>query len=166
MPRWTSLALRAQLALAKRSGVYALLRDSAARQDVPLAYVLAIASRETGIRNILGDGGHGVGVIQIDIRHHELARLAKERGTWKNNPLPLIDYGIQMLWGNRRWAAREWPELTSTQHLKIAAAAYNAGRGGARAGADDGDCDLRTTGRDYGRDVLARMAVFETLIGG
>lgn len=162
------LLYRYQLARAKRSGMYALLIDAAKRHELPPAYVLAVASRETGIRNMLGDGGHGVGVIQIDIRFHSIARRARETGSWRTNPAPLVDYGVQMLAENVAWARQRWPKYTehATSALKIASSAYNAGRGGAAQGVAEGDSDLRTTGRNYGRDVLARMDVFGKLLQG
>ena len=41
--------------------------------------MLAIASRETNMRNINGDGGHGRGVFQIDDRYHQGFRASAGR---------------------------------------------------------------------------------------
>jgi hypothetical protein len=39
------------------------------RGALPIPEILmAIASRETNMRNIIGDGGHGYGIMQIDDR--------------------------------------------------------------------------------------------------
>ena len=156
--------LRRQLDAARRSGLLDLLVRGAMLHDLKPAYVLAIASRETGIRNLLGDGGHGVGVMQIDIRHHYAARSAKARGDWRSLPWPLVGYGCRLLSENVGWARETWPSYTALQHLKLAAAAYNAGREGCKRGAATGDCDRYTTGRDYGRDVLRRMGLFAALL--
>lgn len=154
-----------QLTRARMRGHSALLRAGAETSLLPVAYVLAVASRETNIQNLLGDGGHGVGIIQIDIRFHEIARAAKVSGSWRTRPGPLVHYGCRLLVDNLAWAQDLWPALMPDQHLKIAAAAYNAGKGGAKRGVADGDCDKYTTGKDYGRDVMARRVLFARLIG-
>jgi hypothetical protein len=46
------------------------------------------------------------------------------------------------------------------------ASAYNAGAGGALAGQQSGDCDRKTTGGDYGRDVLERLGAIQHPNGG
>jgi hypothetical protein len=43
-------------------------RSAAERYQLPPEILLAIASRETNMRNIIGDGGHGYGIMQIDDR--------------------------------------------------------------------------------------------------
>ena len=160
--------LRAQLELQFRTrrSLCTELAAAAREYGLPVAYVLAIASRETGIRHIIGDRGHGIGVIQIDTRYHAIAATQKANGGWKTatGRRVLIEYGASMLARDRAWAARNWPHLTARQHLKIAASAYNAGRGGAEAGVAIGNSDARTTNRNYGADVLERMDVFAALL--
>lgn len=152
--------LNRQLQGAIAAGLAPMLADSANRHALPFSFVLAVASRETGIRNIAGDGGHGRGVMQIDDRYHAIARDTN----FLRDPEALIDYGCKMLKENRKWAAEMWPTYTSQQHLKIAASAYNAGRAGARSGVRRGNCDLNTTGHDYGKDVIARAILFDLLL--
>ena len=48
--------------------------------------------------------------------------------------------------------------------MKVAASGYNCGMTNAIAGAQHGDSDKHTTGKNYGRDVMTRMAIFEELI--
>lgn len=157
MALWVSKQLEWQLNAARKNGLYIMLRDAAEFYSLPLSFVLAVASRETGIRNIAGDGGHGKGVIQIDDRFHAIAR---ERD-FRKEPAAFISYGVKMLKENAQWAKERWPHYNM---LKIAASAYNAGPGGAVYGVVRGDSDLRTKGRDYGRDVMARAVVFERLV--
>ena len=157
-------ALKWQLRRAQKAGLTSMLREGAQKAHIPVEYALAIASRETGIRNLLGDGGQGIGVCQIDVRFHEIAKRAKLTGSWKTFPLPLIEYGCAMLGENIGWARRTFPDLDFQQCLKVAASAYNCGRSGARLGHEAEDSDLRTTGKDYGRDVLKRMKIFAELI--
>ena len=57
--------------------------------------------------------------------------------------------------------------IPERDRLKFALSAYNAGAGGAWSGyREEGDSDARTTGRDYGRDVLARFALFQQVANG
>lgn len=157
---------RAQLHHAKTAGLYESLHAAAATHALPFAFVLAGASRETNLRNILGDGAHGIGVLQIDIRYHPEARHAKAEGSWQTHPGVLIDVGCRILAENLRWAKSLPQGQDEHAALKISASAYNAGQGGARAGIQSGDCDRRTTGRNYGKDTLERMKLFEELLAG
>ncbi len=50
--------------------------------------------------------------------------------------------------------------------VKFACSAYNAGAGGALTGFRSGDSDARTTGGDYGGDVVARLAAIQGGNGG
>lgn len=151
---------RAQLAAIRLNGLYALLEAGAKKHGIPLAWVLAIGSRETGLRNILGDHGYGHGILQIDSRYHEIAK----GDTWQTNPVLVINYGCNLLAGNLAWARRKWPHFTGGQHVKIASAAYNEGRAGAEESVLTGNVDARTTGHDYGASVVAAMQTFERLL--
>jgi hypothetical protein len=158
---------KAELQKARDKGWFPLFKTAAQRHQLELAYLLAIASRETNMRNMLGDAEHGVGLMQIDIRFHDIARQAKQSGSWSTNPGPLIDYGANLLAQNIKWANEKWGDLGGTDGrgwLKIAASAYNAGRGGATRGVLRGNSDQYTTGQDYGRDVLQRMDIFAYLL--
>ena len=159
--------LEAELNRAKQSDLFQILQGAADKHSLDLAYLLAIASRETGITNELGDFGHGVGVLQIDIRFHPIALTAKQTGSWKNDPAPLIDYGAGMLSHNVAWAKQTFPQYgrgDGSGWLKIGASAYNAGQGGATHGVRQGDSDKFTTGGNYGADVLTRRQVFASLL--
>jgi hypothetical protein len=163
-PKRTILA---QLRRLRRTGFADKLEKAAVKHKFPNSYFFAIASRETNCRNILGDlrNGefHGIGIVQIDIQH-SIARKARNSGSWKTNPDPLIDFGAQMLQNNLAKAKDEFPNLTEQEQLKIAASGYNGGIARAISGQRQGDSDRHTTGMDYGRDVMARKAIFEQLI--
>lgn len=126
------------------------------------AHVLAIASRETNIRNIAGDyekghGYHGFGPMQLDDRSHGIP------DGWQNHPQLVIDPCCQILADNLLWARKSYPKFNA---YKISSAAYNSGRENtAEAIADHGDCDWNTTDRDYGQDVCQRLAQFAVLLG-
>jgi|SRR5215472_6403959 hypothetical protein len=153
----------------KATGFDAKLSGQATAQGFSPAFFFAIASRETNCVNELGDfqngEAHGVGIVQIDIQH-SIARQARDDGSWRTNPDPLVAFGAQLLATNIRQAQQEFPALSADQQLKIAASGYNCGMAGAIAGARNGDSDQRTTGHNYGADVMARMALFESLMGG
>src|SRR5262249_37080650 len=140
------------------------LAHHAADHQLPLPYFFAIASRETNCTNKLGDRDkhgefHGVGIVQIDIQH-EIARKARDSGSWETDPDPLIAFGANLLAKNIQRAAQAFPDFTPQQHRKIAASGYNCGIEKAILGSQNGDSDIHTTGKDYGRDVMARMEIF------
>ncbi|MEK6860553.1 MAG: hypothetical protein AABY07_01155 [Nanoarchaeota archaeon] len=142
-----------------------LLQSAAEYEKLPYEYVLAVASRETGIRNIIGDHGHGKGVIQIDDRWHEIARRLNPI----TKPKDFINYGVSLLSANYKWAQKQYPLIKYKwagvdAWLKIGAASYNTGLIRAQLGAKLGDCDKYTTGKNYGKDVMERMNMFKKLI--
>lgn len=163
----TKMQILNQLHSLRHTGFAAKLEQHATAQGFPTAFFYGIASRETNCLNILGDPQHGqfhgVGIVQIDIQH-PIARQARDSGSFKTNPDPLIEFGAQMLADNISKAKHSFPNLAAQQHLKIAASGYNCGMVNAISGAQHGDSDKHTTHHDYGRDVMTRMAVFEELI--
>ena len=68
MADWTERDLTKQFERAKKNGWIKFFKSTAARYQFPPEILLAIASRETNMRNIIGDGGHGYGIMQIDDR--------------------------------------------------------------------------------------------------
>lgn len=159
MAKWTEADLRSQFNSAKANGWLPYFEEAAQQHDFPVELLLAIASRETNIRNIKGDlrdgVSHGYGIMQVDIGTDpefcrnwtpEKVKESIERGTW-------------ILAGKRTYLAGK--QITD---LKAIAAAYNTGEGNvARSLAAGQDPDHTTTGGDYGSDVLARMEVFGRL---
>ena len=156
-----------QLQSLRHTGFDQKLDQFANQHGFNTSFFFAIASRETNCANILGDfqngHAHGVGIVQIDIQH-PIALEARNSGSWKTDPDPLIDFGAQILQNNISRAQEKFPDLDAQQQLKIAASGYNCGIERAVTGAQHGDSDQHTTGHDYGRDVMARMAIFEELI--
>lgn len=153
-----------ELHRAKANGLYDLLHASAAAHGLDFALVLAVASRETNLVNELGDGQHGVGPMQLDVRSWPLAKRMRDDGTWRTHPGPLIDQCCALLAANIRWA--QGYVQAPDDAARMAAAAYNAGRSNALKGHQQGDCDRFTTGMDYGSDVLKRRDVFAALLAG
>lgn len=123
--------------------------------NLPKFTLFAIASRETNMRNILGDGGHGVGIFQRDDR------------AWKNMQTPV---GTLATPDGKDWYLnhpRQQAEDAATLHKgnlasfngyeSAALAAYNAGIGGVQRVLRKGmRPDVATTGGDYSTDVISR----------
>ena len=158
----------AQLQRLKNSGFDVKLKAQAEANGFPASYFFAIASRETNCVNMLGDlqNGemHGVGIVQIDIQH-QIAKQARDDGSWKTNPDPLIAFGAALIKNNLAAARQAFPQLSLDDQMKIAASGYNCGVQSAIAAQHNGDCDSRTTHKDYGKDVMARKALFDQLLG-
>jgi hypothetical protein len=156
-----------QLSRLRNTGFDAKLKAQAGTRGFAPSYFFAIASRETNCVNELGDfqngEAHGVGIIQIDIQH-DIAKIARDTGSWQTDPDPLIAFGAQLLAANIAAAAMAFPNLGENDHLKIAASGYNCGIQRAIAAAQSGDSDAHTTGHNYGQDVMARKALFDQLI--
>lgn len=111
---------------------------------LPPMLLWAVGSRETNLRNVVGDSGYGVGIWQRDRRAHVLPGTV----TW--------------YLGHPRRQAEDAAALLLGLHGRLggwhaAIAAYNAGEGAVRAAIAGGaDPDSRTTGRDYAADVESR----------
>jgi hypothetical protein len=136
------------------------------------ALILAMGSRETDLRNIAGDQGHGRGVLQIDDRFHQLW-LSDHRGCASGSftasspsalppgRVPTLTAAVlfvtEMLRANMQFGLTRG--VPATQAVRFAVAAYNAGPGGALEGFRAGDVDARTAHHDYSADVLERRKV-------
>jgi hypothetical protein len=155
----TKSQLLIQLKRLRTTGFDKKLQQHGTANGLPAAFFFAIASRETNCRNILGDKVkgvfHGVGIVQIDIQH-PIARKARDTGSFKTDPDPLLEFGAQLLETNVKQAKQKLPNLNEQQRLKVAASGYNCGIARAITAAKQGDSDKFTTGGDYGRDVMAR----------
>ena len=165
MPEWTPGDLKRQF-LHLPAAARGAFQQSAKAHGIPLPLWLAIGSRETNLTNELGDGNHGVGYVQVDVRSHEIARQMKADGTWKTQPGKLLDYGAALLAQNHAAVLKQLPGIDAHGAWKVACSAYNTGLDRAiEDSRDHGDSDRRTTGGDYGADVLNRAATFAQLLG-
>jgi hypothetical protein len=162
MSNWTKADLQRQLHQAKAQkfvgkSLYAILHDAAAAEGLPFSLVLAVASRETNVKNIAGDGGHGCGPMQLDNRSHHIP------ADWPQDPTEVVRLCCELLKDLHTWAHAQYLGVTANW-WKIALSAYNAGQRNAARGAARGDSDRYTTGADYGRDVQAREKIFLELL--
>lgn len=119
------------------------------KYNIPPEIITGVISRETNGQNILGDGGHGHGLMQIDDRFHGDFLRSHQNGL---DPASNIDYGTSLLRQNLDHFGGDYGK---------ALAAYNAGIGGVERAIRNGrSADSATTGNDYGSDVLNRARNF------
>lgn len=150
--------LSSQLAYLRVRGIYRHFQQASQRYNIPVALLLAIASRESGMglaldANWTGDNGNGIGIMQIDRRYHP--EFTSQ--TTNNDHQANITYGAKFLSG----LIRQFPG-----NRPAAIAAYNAGAGRVRSALAAGlSPDAVTTGRDYSVDVLRRMQIIESILG-
>lgn len=162
-----SLQLQAELERARREGLVEICLAAERRAELPRGVLLAIASRETNMRNVVGDGGHGRGVFQIDDRSH--SAWLRRQGAHGSGGIPPVaaaaDYAAALLRDNLAFGRSKG--LAGDPLFKFALSAYNAGAGGAwRALQDRGDSDARTAHGNYGRDVLGRLRAVQAWLDG
>jgi soluble lytic murein transglycosylase-like protein len=153
-----ALHISSQLAYLKVRGIYRHFQQASRRYNIPIALLLAIASRESGMGLALdadwtGDSGNGIGIMQIDRRYHP-----EFTGQTANNDHQAnITYGAEFL----SRLIRQFPG-----DRPAAIAAYNAGAGKVRSALAAGrHPDAVTTGRDYSADVLRRQQIIESIRG-
>jgi hypothetical protein len=141
----------------------------------------AIASRESRVEVVLGDHGHGCGLVQIDDRSE-----SEWCESWKGRyaiarampPSPERDAafrflgelslkkGAEILVRKRDYLRSHFPDLSPADLLRAATAAYNTGEGNVAASLRTGrDVDFTTApqgrpqGGNYSADVAAREEV-------
>lgn len=138
--------------------------------------ILSIGIRESSLRNIVGDGGHGRGYVQIDDRSHQ-AWLGSHAGCKSGSWTPVAGhhaldpgycptltgatiYAIELLRGNAAFARSHGVPKDDALHFAIAA--YNCGAGNALRSYREGgirNIDARTANRHYSENVLGVMPV-------
>lgn len=147
--------IEAQFAEAQKQGWMKFFTKAAQVHGLLVSALLAICSRETGFRNIVGDAGHGRGLMQVDDRSHADWIKANKDGL---DPETNIFYGADILSANLEIFAGDYEK---------AFAAYNCGAGNVKRALRAGESfDSHTTGHDYGKDTHNRMLIFQDLIDG
>ncbi len=172
MPNWTEHDLHQQYQRAKDGGWIEYFKSAAKDYLFPKELLMAIASRETNMRSIVGDGGHGYGIMQIDDRSFP---DWCHSGAWTDIPACIqkgalvLDskreqirsgQGKQLTVGGYSFIGKS--ALTDAELQRTAVAAYNSGLWAYYELSQHGDPDGHTTGRDYSGDTYARMTYFET----
>jgi soluble lytic murein transglycosylase-like protein len=122
--------------------------------DLPPALLAAIASRESRggsqLVNGFGDGGHGFGLMQVDITKN--AHVERDGGPAGQ---PHINQATQILHDKLVAVRNKFPSLTPVEQLQTAVSRYNGGHALPAPDSDQG-----TTGGDYMNDVWARARFY------
>lgn len=174
MSDWTDQDLERQFKVAHAQGWLAHFEQAASDYHFPVAVLIAVASRETDMRNIVGDGGHGYGIMQIDDRSYP---DWCHSGAWKDAGSGIMK-GALVLDGKREQVRNGQGKnltvgglpftgassLSDDDLLRIAVAAYNCGLWSYYSYSTEGDPDRRSTHHDYSADTMARAAVFRGLL--
>lgn len=165
MRQFTKAALTSELARARAEKWDRAMAVAETEKELPAGLLLAVASQETDMNDVVGDGGHGRGLFQIDDRSHTDFLKRNGAGGVGGKPPTAVAalYAAGLLRWNLDYGASNG--VRQGDRLRFMLSAYNAGAGGAIAGYREGDSDRRTTGGDYGRSVLLRYAVFQELLG-
>lgn len=152
----------------------ALGRAAAKGVHVDKALLAAMASRETNMRNITGDGGHGRGMWQADDRYQEAflrsvpgcddgTSTPSHPSAWPKGLVPTISAGamfaVRTIEANIAECKREG--VHDGDRLFVAVAGYNRGLHGAITAYKQGGrrrVDAGTANGNYATDVLERAA--------
>ena len=154
----SSFSISAELTYVRLRGLMGYFYQASRRYGLPLALLLAVASRESRMGLALsadgtGDRGNGIGIMQIDRRYHPEFTGGHSPFDHQAN----IDYGAGYL-------AKLLGEFNG--NITRAVTAYNAGPNKVRTAIYSGlPPDLVTTGGDYSQDVLQRKQLIEQLLG-
>lgn len=139
-------------------GILKHFNNAANQTGVDRNLLLAVASRESGMgmtldANYLGDGGNGIGLMQVDRRYHAGYAASHAPSDHEAN----IMYAAKLLASDLR---------RFDGNMKYALVAYNAGADDVYTAIENRvDPDLFTTGQDYASDVISRYKVINALGG-
>src|SRR4051794_33761817 len=120
--------LAQQVALARSRGWLPLIARAEKRHKLPHGMLLAIASRETNMQDIVGDGGHGRGLFQIDDRFHGdwLAKHGARGAGTTPRMKDAAEFAAAVL--APKLASRHQKKGGDDQAVGLAAAAFKGGR--------------------------------------
>jgi hypothetical protein len=139
--------LNGQLDSARANGWDLICAGAEEEKGLSKGLLLAIASRETNMADVVGDSGHGRGLFQIDDRFWREWLTA--RGVAGRGKKPLIGDAARLAAAivSDNLAFGRKNGVAAGDLLKFAASAYNAGPGGAIRGYREGDriCTRRAT---------------------
>jgi soluble lytic murein transglycosylase-like protein len=146
--------LMPQFDYAKAVGWLPFYEEAAKEYGIAIQVLLAISSRETNIRNILGDYGRGAGVMQVDVG---TAPGFIQSGAWKD-PKQSILIGSSIL-ADKIKQVKEGL-VPENDLVRVAVACYNAGGLPIVDYHKRDSIDLHTTHHNYSADVMARSLIF------
>ena len=161
--------LRAHATLQDMLVLHYAINVEAGKQKFEPSLIASIISRETGGNPkygisgplaLLGDGGRGFGLMQID-----LGSYPDWCADWKAGKLSAqesIKKGCEVLAEKRAYIQSHLPNLTPDQQEAAFVAAYNRGQGAVVRDVQAGlSVDAETANHDYSLDVLTRKQFFK-----
>lgn len=154
----SELAARAQYDYCKELHWLSYFEDASKKYGFDVSLILAIGSRETNLRNILGDYGHGAGIMQVDIGTN---RNFVVSGAWRN-PQASIDTGCSIL--AEKLTLAKQAGIPENYLIRVTVASYNCGGNAILAYHKRENVDAYTTGHNYSTDVLSRQPIFQSFI--
>lgn len=170
LANWNPNDIQNQFQRAVNNNWIAAFRKAAADYHFPAEVLMGIASRETNMQSIVGDGGHGYGMMQIDDRsfpdwcHSGAWRdvgaciqkgalvLDSKREQIRSGQGKTLSIGGESFQGKSN--------LSDDDLLRMAISAYNCGLWAYYNFSTDRDIDRFSTGHDYSADTLKRVALF------
>lgn len=158
----TELLALSDSELGRMTKLWSIFKTIEEQEGVSHLVLMGVASRETGCRNIVGDNGHGHGIMQIDDRYHRDftdSDLAM-------NPLDNIRYAAKLLTSNyealeNKFPLWRGPDVWDNRWLlRGALVAYNSGLSNVQTKAK---IDIGTTGNNYSYDICTRILYLKTI---
>lgn len=175
--------IKRQFARAVKFGWLVAGQTSGQRFGVPVAHLLAIGSRETNLdpKYLVepGDHGNGYGLTQADKRAYpDFVASGKWRtaqGCFDFTAEKLTREFLEVTGAQGRQVTVRFrsglkrtftaPHLSDADAWRVIIAGYNCGwRAALYHVANGRDVDAGTTGKNYSRDVLQRVRVFQELL--
>lgn len=166
---------RKQYDRADKAGYDDAFDKASKKTGIPANILMAVGSRETNMRNIMGDGGRGAGLMQVDVGTDA---AFKSSGAWKDAEASIIR-GAEILKEKFDWltnnAGKEVsvkgnkftvPKFEGEEKMRVALAMYNSGAWAPYHASKGRSPDFGTTGKDYSADVLKRSEYFGKFLGG
>jgi soluble lytic murein transglycosylase-like protein len=152
MANWTADDLRLQLERASTNGWLEFFDAAGKKTGVSRANLIGIASRESGLQNIIAKEGHGYGIMQINDHDHWKWLQTHDMGM---DPKTNIEFAASLLISHLVYYKNDY---------RKAVAAYKVGiRNVDLAITKNQDPDFYTPGKNYAKDILARAEVFREL---
>jgi hypothetical protein len=171
---WSRADLVSQVKVAKAKGWLPLFHKAARDYEIPAEVLIAIASRESGVANVVGDHGKGYGLMRIDVGGYPEWCAS---GVWRD-PNAGIQKGAQILDSKREEIRNSQGRIVSIAGrpfrgapipdenvlLTISVAAYDNGLWPYYSFSNNTAIDRYTTRGNYSADVKARASVIKTLL--
>lgn len=180
MGKWTPHDLRLQFERIVSDGWLQHFFDASIASFIPSETLIAIASRESNITQIVGDGGNGYGIMQIDVRSFPIFVTSNAWKDVRQNIFMgasvlsdkrsdlVLNFDRRISIGPDSKGNHALVDVPRVEHLdmvkRISLAMYNGGRWAIYQYVNYGNPDRTTTGGDYSSDVIEREELFREFL--